>query len=207
MNPDIRRYRTVFFDVGNVLVDFRLLDIARNLRAVAKIRLDGWLRLFWAGETMARFEEGKISADEFHRRICRALGTRVPEEHFWRSINECFHPVEEMVKLLEALKARGYRIFVISNSNVVHGNYLLKTYPFFGLMDGFVWSYEAGARKPKKEIYEAAMAFSRIGFGEGLFFDDKPENIKGAIAAGLDGVLCDRPDAIARYYLGALQKG
>lgn len=199
--PDLRRYSAVFFDVGNVLVMVNFLRIVERLSRLSNIKLDGQLKAAWNGDIYIRFEKGAASPQEFYRFSSPLLGNRVAQEDFWNAWNDCFDPIEEMIELARVLKKQGQRLYVISNSNFVHGNYLLKTYPFFKLMDGIIWSYEVGCRKPEKEIYEKALSLARIKRGEGLFFDDRPENIEGARAAGLDTVLCDKANLIGKEYL------
>ena len=89
---------------------------------------------------------------------------------------------------LADLKRRGYRIYILSNLSVESYEFISK-YPFFGLTDGGVFSYRERACKPEPAIYRALLDRYALAPEETLFFDDVAENIAGAEALGIRGVL------------------
>ena len=58
-----------------------------------------------------------------------------------------------------------------------------------GLFDAITVSSEIGLVKPDREIYERSLALLAVNAADVLMIDDQAQNIAGAIAAGMDGVL------------------
>ena len=50
-------------------------------------------------------------------------------------------PIENSVKLLKELKAKGYNLYYLSNFQELAYDYIIKEYEFFGLFDGGVASF------------------------------------------------------------------
>ncbi|MEK6544695.1 MAG: HAD family phosphatase [Elusimicrobiota bacterium] len=202
--PDIKRFAVIFFDVGNVLVKFDIQLIIDSFERLAGRPLKARLTWLWMQHIGDAFEEGRLSAQDFYGKACKALAIEITQARFWGIMNSSLSPIYEMVELASELKRRGHRLHVISNSNVVHGDFMLANYPFMASMDGFTWSYEAGVRKPKKRIYEIALASAKAAPGECFFIDDRPENVTAAHSCGITAVLCKDPKALAADYLKQL---
>lgn len=97
--------------------------------------------------------------------------------------------VPGMKELLVELKEKGYRLYGLSNwcSKVYH---TLETYSdIFSLLDGRIISAEEHAIKPHAEIYNRLLTKFNLKAEECLFADDKPVNIEGAKAVGMDGTV------------------
>jgi HAD superfamily hydrolase (TIGR01509 family) len=56
------------------------------------------------------------------------------------------------------------------------------------LVDGTIYSYKVGLRKPDKEIYLKACELAEVEPKESVFIDDLSENIYGAKKIGLNGI-------------------
>ena len=54
--------------------------------------------------------------------------------------------------------------------------------------DEFVLSYEVRSMKPERKIYDEAIQKAGVPASEIFFCDDRPDNVAGALAAGLDAV-------------------
>ena len=60
-----------------------------------------------------------------------------------------------MSRIVSCLKAKGFPLFLLSNTNELHFTYILERYPIVRIMDELILSFEVGAKKPKKRMYEA----------------------------------------------------
>jgi putative hydrolase of the HAD superfamily len=87
------------------------------------------------------------------------------------------------------LRAAGYRTAILSNLPRVLGEELRATPGFLDPFDHVTFSYELGRIKPEAEIYRDATGGLGIDPAQALFLDDRPENVAGAHAAGLQAVL------------------
>ena len=55
-------------------------------------------------------------------------------------------------------------------------------------MDGAIYSYDVGHRKPEQKIYQVACERAQINPKRCVFIDDLKDNISGAISAGLNSI-------------------
>ncbi len=89
---------------------------------------------------------------------------------------------------LDALKARGLRLAVVSNTGLAPGPYVeraLLARGFDRWIDHWIWSDEVLSWKPGQAIFEAALAALGTEAGETAFVGDTPEaDILGSQQAG-----------------------
>jgi putative hydrolase of the HAD superfamily len=102
---------------------------------------------------------------------------------------------------LRALREAGHRLVVVSNWDVsLHE--MLRTTGLDALVDGAISSAEAGAAKPRAEIFRRALALAGgVAGAEGALHvgDSVEHDVAGALAAGLRPVLvvrAGRPPAV-----------
>jgi putative hydrolase of the HAD superfamily len=90
---------------------------------------------------------------------------------------------------LEAIRARGLLIGLVSNAGVTPGFVLREIMSSLGLLDYFghtVFSDEVGLAKPSPEIFEHALDGLGVGPNEAAFVGDQPIlDVLGARSAGL----------------------
>jgi putative hydrolase of the HAD superfamily len=150
-------------------------------------------------------EQGALSTDEAtERRRWRRIVTRVlPEvaeqesafEELWDHFSQpaSWHCFPDVAPALDALKALGISICVGSNfdgrlRSVVRGLSELRS-----RVELLAISSEVGFRKPHPTFFHSACAELGLAPAEVLCVGDDPENdVRGAIRAGLSGVLLDR---------------
>ena len=103
----------------------------------------------------------------------------------WEKYNLWLKP--GMDRVVEELKARGQRVYVLSNAGPRLPKCWRKVLPNPDQYDGVVFSAAEGCVKPQKWIYQ--ILFERYGLypGECLFIDDLWWNIEGAKKCGMDG--------------------
>ena len=104
---------------------------------------------------------------------------------------------ESVPVLLEALRARGLRLAVISN----YTGTLLDDFKALGLtgcFDAILDSQVLGIYKPDPEIFRVACAATGCKPEEALHVGDSPAaDVAGALAAGVKPILLDPLDAFA----------
>jgi putative hydrolase of the HAD superfamily len=96
---------------------------------------------------------------------------------------------------LEAARARGQRLVVVSNWDVsLHD--VLHALGLEPLLDGVLTSAEVGARKPARAMFERALALVGVGPAHAIHVGDSlEEDVAGARAAGIEAVLLRRDGA------------
>ena len=113
---------------------------------------------------------------------------------------------------MRRLADAGNRLAILSNTNPVQWEYIIDgRYPLLAVgaaesaFDWAIVSYQVGAMKPDRAIYEAAIRRAGVAAKEVFFTDDRLENVEGARAVGIDAVqfvdaqqLVPTPHAVSR---------
>jgi epoxide hydrolase-like predicted phosphatase len=136
-------------------------------------------------ELLAGLETGALAAADFEPAFAALL--EVPPERLLRRLFGGMRPDAEMVDGVRAIRRRGVRMGLLSNSvgdEAVYDRALLDD-----LFDGVVISSEVGLRKPDPAIY--ALAAERTGQepADCVYVDDIGGNLKPARALGMATVL------------------
>jgi putative hydrolase of the HAD superfamily len=136
-------------------------------------------------------ERGRLTESEFldllRSELTPELGHE-PELHRFSEIYfEALDPNQPMIDLMRELKARGYRMALLTN-NVREWEPLWRAMlPVDEIFELVVDSGFVGIRKPEPEIYE--LTVERIGGGIGaqecLFVDDLEDNVAAARQLGM----------------------
>lgn len=164
------------FDIGNVLVhvDFQpaLLKLIPPGTADPKVRIESLL------EKKDEYESGALSDDEFVPWASRRLGFEGSPEEFRAAWCSIFSPVTAMWPVVSFLRSLGTRLFLFSNTNGLHADWLLENVPDLReLFEAAVFSHEVGAIKPDEAIYHFATRTHGLDPTDTLYIDDLPENI------------------------------
>ncbi len=178
------RDRFVYFDLGNVLVNFDHAIATRQLAELAGCSLaEAQFALYDSGIEI-QYETGLLTSDEFVLAINQQLGTSLPREQVLDAVSAIFEPNVAIFPALEHIKASGVRIGLLSNTCEGHWEWVKRQAwaTVEGWFDTLVLSYEARLMKPDEAIYRYCE--QRCGFsGSQIFFtDDRAENIAGAAA-------------------------
>ena len=110
------------------------------------------------------------------------------EEKFWQAWALLLGKESEVIDLMIDLK-KYYKIWLLSNTNPKHiKDELDNKYVFPHLVDGAIYSFDVGLRKPDELIYQKSCEKANVLPNECVFIDDLKENIKGAKKVGLHGL-------------------
>jgi putative hydrolase of the HAD superfamily len=116
---------------------------------------------------------------------------------FMRPIFRCARRYDDTIPVLRALRARGYRLAVVSNTPCGSPAPLwreeLRRLEIFDAVDASIFCVDIGWRKPAARIFQRALEVLQVPAEECLFVGDEPEwDVLGARNAGLPAVLIDR---------------
>ena len=183
----------LIFDFGNVIAHF---DFAKAFATLgAELGLGGRelmdrLDAAGLGPLHREFERGQIGAAEFTRRVSALVGLKATHEEFARAWGDIFTANESIVPVIASLKEQGYGLVLGSNTNDLHAAHFRTQFgTTLAYFDRLVLSYEVGEMKPHRDFYLACAAAAGRPPAECLFIDDLEENIVGARAAGLQGIV------------------
>lgn len=105
--------------------------------------------------------------------------------------------IDQTVRLMAALQARGMPVFALSNFGKESFELAQKNYPFLTRFDRFYISAHLKMLKPEPGIYQAVEADCGLPPDALLFTDDRPDNIAAAAARGWQTHLFEGPQGFA----------
>ncbi len=179
--------KAVLFDLGNVLLNYDAVKSANCFAKACKVpRVKVWIH-FFTSPTEKAYTRGHISSYEFYRHAKQVLKFPVNYKTFCQYWNDIFWENEGMDGLLAKLK-RHYPLYLISNTNALHFNYIKKKFTVLRHFKKTFPSHEVGHRKPEPEIYEKVLTKIRLQPEETVFIDDVPKFVEGARNVGMHAI-------------------
>ena len=182
--------RAVVSDLGRVVLWF---DNAIFLRRLAersgrsfddvKAAVHGDLEL------IRRFDGGAVTPAAFHARVMEIAGADIPYGEFYEIYNDIFSLNRPAVDVLARVKAAGYGALLLSNTDPERFAFVRRRFPEIMFFDHYVLSYELKLLKPDPAIYLEAARRAGCVPSECVFIDDMEANVRGAVEAGLAGVV------------------
>lgn len=145
-------------------------------------------------QPLFRLERGEVTEAEFldamRSELTRELGHE-PEMHRFSEIYfQALDANEPMIQLMRELRARGYRMALLTNNVREWEPLWRRMLPVDEIFEVVVDSAFVGMRKPEPEIYE--LTLERLGGGIGpqecLFVDDSDVNVEAARALGMTAI-------------------
>ncbi|MBQ6773756.1 MAG: HAD family phosphatase [Synergistaceae bacterium] len=179
--------KNILFDVGNVLVDFdwdgyihKLFD-DENLIQELNVAVwgDGRWDRFDMGDDTEAVIQSMVDADPKHEKEIRSIFPRVGETIRKRDYSHDW---------IKSLKAKGYKVYYLSNYSHLVMNANPDALDFVPLMDGGVFSCYIHMIKPSREIYEYIANKYNLVPSECVFIDDLERNIEAAKNFGFHGI-------------------
>ncbi len=174
---------TYVFDLGGVLIK---LNVARCMRAFEALMGEQNMRAVLGMDSngegvksvsiatkqlMADFEKGLISPDEFIsdvQQYCHAGTSRQDIIDAWMTMLDEL-PAERL-QVVDDLRAKGHRVYLLSNGNELHFDFINRTYGLDSHFDGLFLSQKMHLSKPEPQIFEAVQ--KAIGNPPNVIFID-----------------------------------
>jgi putative hydrolase of the HAD superfamily len=193
----VSEIRGVISDFGGVLTNplseglaglLRGSDISLEALGEAMHRLaeqDGAYPLF-------ELETGRLSVHDFLERLGSALSDDLGRPVHLHGFGEAYFahlkPNDEMIARMRELRARGYRMALLTNNVREWEPLWRRMLPVDEIFEVLVDSAFVGMRKPDAEIYE--LTLDRLGLEASacLFVDDNDINCEAARALGMTAV-------------------
>ncbi len=186
------REPVLFFDFGNVVGFFDYLRACERLAVgagISAVQLRDDLVARGFANLLAEFESGRILPEAFSVRLMEMSSLSLDYPSFAEAWQDIFWPNEPVADLIASLKAQDYRLYLGSNTNLLHASFYRRQFArTLDLFDGFVLSYEVGHLKPAREFFEACVAVAGTPARSCIFIDDVAENVEGARNAGLTAI-------------------
>jgi putative hydrolase of the HAD superfamily len=193
--PDIQ---ALALDLGNVLVRVDHLRFCRRLAALAELTPGEVYVQVFESNLEPGFDTGRLTAQDFHRRVQEHFGVALPFPQFCSWWNDIFAPMEGMADLVGHLAAK-YPLYLVSNTNALHFAHLRENYALLDSFQDFILSFQVGSRKPEPGIYQALIRRTGLPPSCCLFVDDKLPFATAARQQGLMAWQFTSPAEFIKY--------
>ena len=156
------------FDLGGVLIRlnvsrcmgaFEALMGEENMHAVLGMDKNGEgvkAVSVASKQLMADFERGLISSERFVNEVLQyAHPGTTPQQVIdaWMSMLDDLP--QERLDIIDRVRAKGYKVFMLSNGNDLHFEYIDRTYHLTPRFNALFLSQKMHIAKPEPEIYQA----------------------------------------------------
>jgi len=184
--------KNIIFDFGGVLFE---IDYNLPIEAFKKLGNSGFAKFYTQSnqnEVFDLMETGKISNEDF----LKYLNTLAPKAtllevlNAWNCILLKLWP--EQVEIVRALRNKGYRTFMLSNTNAIHVGEFEKMIEETMTLTSFQSAFEKvyysnvlGIKKPYPSTFIEVCKMNILVPEETLFIDDSIQHVNGAAQAGL----------------------
>ena len=183
----------ILFDIGSVIIDVDHREIASRLAAASEdprytdptAMLDALISHNAA--VINDYDTGRVSSEDFYTTLAAALQLNMDFPAFRDAWNACFRENAAVSSLVDRLSAT-YRLFLLSNTNAMHFQYLQTTFPVIRNVNTAILSYEVHARKPERAIYEHALKLGGEPAQSVWYVDDRIEFINAAAQLGIHAI-------------------
>ena len=136
------------------------------------------------------YERGEITDLEWFQAYKKSFPNinSLTENEFWIAWSMLLGQETDVLDVLIRLK-KHYKVWLLSNTNSRHIiNEVENNFAFPNLVDGKIYSFQVGSRKPEKKIYEVACEKANVEPCRSIFIDDLELNIVGANKIGMHGI-------------------
>lgn len=175
--------KNIVFDFGGVIADIDRNNAVREFVSMGVAEADRLLDAYHQTDVFLSLEEGGISDEDFRKemeKLCKRPLTWEEVQHAWLGFMVGVN--RKKLHLLEALRQRGYRLYVLSNTNpYIMGwarseHFTEEGKPLDSYFDKLYLSYLIGYTKPDRRIFEYLLKDANILPEETLFVDDGKSN-------------------------------
>lgn len=182
--------RALVLDYGNVLTEPQKPASVEAMASLIGVPVEAFRTAYWAPRR--GYDAGEFRGLEYWAKVLRLLGR--PETGANRALIqrlvECdteswFQYREEVWDLALAVRARGVRTAILTNSPLEIAERMRAERRFATSFDAVVVSAEERCTKPDRRIYEVCLARLGVPPADSLFVDDRADNVEGAAQVGM----------------------
>ncbi len=180
---------TLFLDIGGVLLT-NGWDHHSRRRAAETFGLDYEEMSERHHLTFDTYEEGKLSLDEYLKRVVFYQQRVFSPEEFKQFMYAQSKSYPDMIKLVRGLKTQyGLQVAAVSNEGRELTMYRIQQFELRTFVDFFVSSCFVHYRKPDEDIYRIALDISQAQAEQVVYIDDREIFVEVARELGITGII------------------
>ena len=184
-NTALKGIRNIIFDLGGVLSTLDRNEAVNRFKEAGLKDAEELLNAYNQKGIFLKLEEGKLSREEFYEAVRKEAGRFISKETIdfgWMGFMKEV-PEYKMI-FLEELRRKGYRLYLLSNTNPVIMDWAYsQAFSSQGkgidkYFDKLYLSYQIGYTKPHPEIFRFMFNDSGMIPSESMFIDDSIANVE-----------------------------
>jgi putative hydrolase of the HAD superfamily len=189
MVKNSNQIEVIFFDIGGVLLHIHPEKMIKKISTITNNPFS-IVQDSFPHDAHDAYERGRMTDYDWFNSFKTSLPKKsnLTENKFWEAWSMLLGEETDVIDILIQLK-KSYRIWLLSNTNPSHiKNEVEKNSVFPQLVDGAIYSFDVGYRKPERDIYKIACNIADVAPESCVFIDDLEDNIRGANNVGLHGI-------------------
>ncbi len=108
------------------------------------------------------YNKGKLTSKIFYETIKHLLNINISFDDFYILWSDTFQENLEVSKLIKKLKLENYKLFLLSNTNEMHFNFVKNNFKIVNIFDDYILSFKVGYIKPNINIFRSALSKTNI---------------------------------------------
>ena len=203
--------KNIAFDLGGVVLALSYEQAVKRFEEVGLKDARQELDAFEQRGIFGDLESGRITAEDFRRELSKMVGRELTTDECYQAWHGYVdHVPKRNLEALLSLRARGYRVCLLSNTNPYMMQWADKDFdgeghPISYFFDALYLSFECKVMKPRREIFELMLQGQQSTPEETLFVDDGRRNVEMAASMGMQ-TLCPQNNEDWTEALEALLK-
>lgn len=183
--------KTIVFDLGGVIMTIDQNEALRRFAGLGLADINKWLDPYTQTGIFGDVEEGKITAEEFRKALSELVGRELTAkecQYAWLGYRK--EVPARNLELLKALRDKGYRLVLLSNTNpfmmdwALSGDFDGQGGSLNDYFDSLYLSFRLKVMKPSAQFFQYVIDGEQLNPAEAVFVDDGPRNIAAAQQLG-----------------------
>jgi len=182
--------KNIILDVGRVLVAWQPKEAMKELGFSEEV-IDALAKALFDSGVWNEADRGVLGDDEFLELAIRRIPAYEAEVRlFWNNVDKAIWQLPYTKEWIRAMRKAGYQVYILSNyGNWTYEKTKEQALNFLEDADGAIFSYQVKQIKPDLEIFQSLFEKYSLKPEECVFLDDLFDNIEGAKAAGMHGIV------------------
>ena len=188
--------KAIIFDLSEVYLK-GLLGTGKYLEKKLGIKEDK-IQLKFQGKELTSLFEGKISEDEYWKKINKKNNWNINIQEFKGAVRKNFKEIYGTREIVEKLKERGFKLGLLSDHSKEWVNHCNKKFDYHKLFNSVLYSFEVEVCKPNKKMYNLMLKKLNVSPNECIFIDDNMNNIIPAKKLGINTLQFKNPEQLKK---------
>lgn len=181
--------RVIVFDLGGVIFKFDHMLSCKRLSKISGIPVQNIYENIFKSEIGNHYDEGKITSNEFYIAVNNFLKTNLSINEFNNIWSDIFKENLGVSILIRELKNKNYKLYLLSNTNEMHFNFIKNKFEIINIFDDYILSYKIGYRKPNIKIFNILLEKTGFEASQHIYIDDLENFVNIARSIGMIGIV------------------